>query len=317
MNYNNFGELLKAMRIERKWSLDEACSGVCNRRTYIRWENNESDPTSYYLHMLSNHFNCDLQAFYKLFICNETARAWTYKEKAEKLLQAADWVALYNCILEMEQISEFSSGENKQSICYYYSLYYYIYKKDYQQSIDYCINRLNIEDSSITFEFPIGKIYSNVGLCLLNCLAINFEHKGDINKCILVFKSILDIIDEKIIPDMTFYQSSDFEKKLYQAMCYNISLRYFQEDKLEEALKYAEKGINFSCKYHYMFHLTQILKLKFKILYKQKNYQEARSIYDSYYNLHLLETDQTTNIDEIELLHQDYSEILSIDPYKL
>ncbi len=90
MNFNNLGELLKALRQEKGWSQEEACEGICSKKTYSRWETNENVPTLFYFQALSNHFNCDLQAFYKILCCDGSAYVAELKDNALKCLNAKD-----------------------------------------------------------------------------------------------------------------------------------------------------------------------------------------------------------------------------------
>ena len=213
MEYKNFGELLKSIRLEKGWSQEEACKGVCDRRTYIRWEKGFSEPTDYYLHLLSFHFNYDLQAYYKVFICNESMRACAAKKRAENLIENGDWMQIHNFIKELQTYPEFQTGENKEHLIYYKVLYYYEFEKDYSIAIKYCVEGLKIENNAITLENPTDKFYSNIGICILNCLAICLNKIGKIDVSNQIYMGIMKNIDYKIIPEITYYQSLEFEKK--------------------------------------------------------------------------------------------------------
>jgi|GEM_PF-6934167 len=96
MEQKSFSELLKSLRLKNKWSQEEACEGVCDRRTYIRWEKGISEPSDYYLHLLSYRFNYDLQAYYKVFICNKSLSDLAYKQESYKHVENQDWPSLKN-----------------------------------------------------------------------------------------------------------------------------------------------------------------------------------------------------------------------------
>ncbi len=310
MNYKNFGELLKALRLEKGWSQQEACKDICDRRTYIRWEKNISEPSIFYFNLLSKRFNYDLQAYYKLFICDKSFMAWEYIEKANQYINNNDWVLLYECIEEMQRLSDFTFGENKMTLLYYLALYYNKHIKDYNISINYCIKGLKEEDIRITLDNPIGQIYSNIGLCLLNCLSSNFKKIDKHQQATNIYLSIINNIDNKIIPNLTYYQSSEFEKKLYQTIIHNLCLNYKNHNNISLALEYINKGINFSKQHNYLAKLPDLLELKFKLLYIRGDYKNAKQAYDLCSNLYLFQD----RFDEYSyckrILHSDYPELL-------
>ncbi len=309
MNYNNFGELLKSLRIKRGWSQEEACKDVCDRRTYIRWEKNESEPSLYYFHRLSEHFNCDLQAYYKLFICDETLLARKYKDKAEGYIINNEWQLLYVYMGEMKKLKDFSIGENKMTLLYYEALYYFEYVKEYNVSIDYCINGLKEEDDTLSIENLDGKIYSNIGLCLLNCLSCNLNKLNDPQKATTIYLKIIDSIDNKLIPGLTYYQSTEFEKKLYQTIIHNLCQNYEQDNDISSSLKYVNKGIDFSLKHDYLNKLADLFELKFKLLYELNNYEESKKAYDSCINLYLMQNRMDEYLYSKNLIHTKYPKL--------
>lgn len=289
MNYKNFSELLKDLRLKKGWSQEDACNGVCDRRTYIRWEKGMSEPSDYYLHLLSYRFNYDLQAYYKLFICNGSMNTWSYKQKANALLENRNWLLLYEYIEDIRRHTEFKTGENKETILYYMALYYYEYKKNYTLSTDYCIQGLKVENEAILASNPTEKIYSNVGICLLNCLAASYEKLQEIEKSNNIYIGVLNNIENKVIPSITYYQSTEFEKKIYLTVAYNLGLNYKRTNDIDLSLNIINKGIEFSVKHHYLNGLPDLLKLKYKLLYIKENYTESKQAFEQCTNLFLLQ----------------------------
>lgn len=312
MNYKNFGELLKSLRLEKGWSQEEACKDVCDRRTYIRWEKNESEPSLYYFHRLSNHFNCDIQAYYKLFICDGTLLARKCKEKAESYITNNEWQLLYAHIEEMKTLKDFSIGENKMTLLYYKALYYFTYVEDYNTSMEYCIKGLREEDVNLSLENLSENIYSNIGLCLLNCLSCNLNKLGDSQKANNVYLKIIASIDNKLIPDLTYYQSTEFEKKFYQVAIHNLCQNYKRDKKISLSLQYVNKGIDFSLKHNYLNKLADLFELKFKLLYDLNDYEDSRKAYDSCIDLYLLQNRMDEYLYCKNILDTNYPELKDI-----
>lgn len=291
MNDKRLGTIIKFIRSKKGLTQEEACSGICDRRTYIRWEKNEIEPSLYNMSKLSYRFNCDLQAYYKLLICDKSHRAWVYKEKLEYYFKQKDWKNLLNLLYEMQSFTEFQDGENKQTLLYYKALYYVEYESDYNQSLQICLEGLKSEDPGFLIDGDYSLITSNVGLSLLNCLACihNKIEKSDIaNK---IFLDLINRIDHKIIKEISYYQSIEYEKKLYQTAIYNLSNNLKRAHKYSEALNYINKGIDFSLQNNFLYCLSDLLELKFKLLYLQVDYVESKKAYNLCIHLHLLQND--------------------------
>lgn len=310
MEFNNLGELLKSLRLEKGWSQEEACKDICDRRTYLRWEKNICEPSIYYFNLLSNRFNYDLNAYYKIFICDKSLTAWRHKEAANQYVNSNNWAELYVFINNIKNLPDFSLGENKMTVQYYHALYHNKFTNNYELSSKYCIEGLKEEDINITLAKPIGKIYSNIGLCLLNCLSSNYKKTKKYNLATEIYLTIINNIESKLIPNITYYQSFNFEKKLYQTIINNLCLYYMQSDNILLALNYVNKGISFSNQYHYLDKLPDLLEIKFKLLYLQNEYKLAKEIYRLCVGLYQLQN----RIDEYlyceKLLYNQYPELL-------
>lgn len=279
MKGNTLGELLKNIRKEKKWTIDQACKGICDRRTYIRWESNQREPSLLYFNLLSNHFNYDIYAYYKIFIVDQNTTALKYKNIANNYIKNNEWDSLFEFITKIQNTPELSSTENKMNIEFYFALYYCHFALNYELSASYCINALKKEDEHITSQLPIGNINSNIGLCLLNCLANNYLELKKWDLAIEIYISTLKHIENKIIPNLTYYQSFDFDKRMYQNTIHNLCQHYRKNGDISLALNYVNKGIQFSNKYNYLENLPDLLEIKFKLLYMKGDYTQSHKIF--------------------------------------
>lgn len=289
MIQKKLGDIIKTIRLKKGLSQKEACKGICDRRTYIRWEKNEIEPSIYNINKLSNRFNYDFQAYYKMFICDLSEHAWLYKERAETYLVQKDWTNHYALLKEIDSFHEFQNGENKQTILYYKAIYFSKYKMDFNQSIKLCLEGLKEEDANYSITCQSLSIFSNVGLSLLNCLACNYNKIEKKQLANNIFRNLIEIIDNKIFKDLHYYQSIDFEKKLYQITTYNLSVNLKREKQYIDSLYYINKGIQFSLKHNYLFDLADLFQIKFKLLYLLDNYIEAKTAFNLCINLYLLQ----------------------------
>lgn len=309
MNYSEIGDLLKALRLSRSLSQEEACKDICDRRTYIRWEKNEVEPSNYNLHLLSNRFNYDLQAYYKFITRNDSLNTWKLKQQLDNYIQSREWNALFTETERLRNHLKFKSGENASLLCYYTALYYHCFKKEYENSANYCIQGLKIDNPAFSIDSPTLYFYSNIGLCLLNCLACNLNSLSKHEKANLLFNYILQSIDNKLLPEITYYQSTEFEIKIYQAVIYNLALNCQRNNDYKHALYYTQKGIDFLVQQNSLYELAELLKSKFISQYELKEYKEASLSYQQCMALYKLQRKHNEVTQTENKVHIDYPHI--------
>lgn len=310
MEQKNFSDLLKNLRLQKNWSQEEACEGVCDRRTYIRWEKGISEPSDYYLHLLSYRFNYDLQAYYKVFICNKSMSVFTHKQEAYRYISGSNWKSLKEFTDKIQVLPEFQTGEALQNIIYFKALYALKFEENYSLSINYCLEGLQIENNLVTLNNPTEKIFSNVGICTLNCLASTLTMLDKKEEAIKIYIGIMANIEDKIIPNISHYQSVEFEKNIYQVTAYNIGYSYQFSKEFRLALHYVNRGIDFSIQHHYLNKLAKLLELKFKILYQIEEYEEAKQTFSQCMSLNLLQNKTKQYKHGLEDLYSIYPKIL-------
>jgi transcriptional regulator with XRE-family HTH domain len=289
MNYNHFGELLKELRLSRNLTLDQLSEGVCSSRQLSRLEKGEFNPSIYILNQLSYKFNIDLQEYYKITFCDQTFQAYNYKFQCEQAIINCDVMLLRKLIEIMETLQEFQSGENLQYIFYGKALCSSLIDKNYIQSIQYCNSGLLIEDSSFTINTMKYKIYSNVGLTLINCIAGNYSSLHNNTQALKILEDLYLIMHDQINnTPFKMYLSSSFNKKLYQNTTYNLSIAYMNLEQFDKSLDYTEEGISYSLKENYLRFLPELLYQKMRLLYIMEKYSEAKDVYPIYQSFYQL-----------------------------
>jgi len=133
---------------------------------------------------------------------------------------------------------------------------------------------------------------------------------GKKEQCNNIYIEVLANIENKIIPDITHYQSTEFEKRIYQIITYNLGHNYMENNELDLAAKYINKGIEFSIKHNYLDKLAKLLELKFKLLYEKEEYEEAKKYFSQCMSLYLLQNKTNPYKWGLEDLHSIYPKIL-------
>lgn len=306
-----FGDLLKAIRKERGWTQAQACENVCDRRTYIRWETNVAEPSIYYLYRLSAHFNYDFQTYYRILLCDVTYQAQKYKSMADQAIEKRDWDALIQLVEKIENHEEFQLTPNKQAVHYYKAVYFFN-KGDSKKSKQHILTGLKLEDETIDLENPLGKIHSNAGICLLNCYATVCLAEKNVELAKKIFDHALNSLVCKIMPQISHYQSTDFELKTSQAISYNLAICYWKENDYEKSLSYSQKGIQFALNYNCMSYFSFLTSIQFQNLYKLERYEEAKHYSTLCLNLFWLQGYTDFYKECLDIIKNDCPKLLSM-----
>lgn len=304
MHYSHFGELLKEIRKTNNITLEQLADGICSVRQLSRIERGENNPSLYILHNISIKLNIDLQEYYRIHFSSGSFEAYDYKSKLEQLLINLDLHGVRELVEKVENLVHFKNGENRQYIIYGKALCSANLDKDYELSNNLCIEGLLIEDPSFNINEFEDKIYSNIGLTMINLLAVNYNRMEQYEKSFKIFQSLFLVLENHIFnAPFSMYNSLVFEKKLYQSTSCNLSIMYSDKDQYEIASEYVSKGISFSIKENYMRFLPELLAQKSRLLYKMGHTEDSHIAYQDCLSLYRLcrGTEQVEKIEtEIE-----------------
>lgn len=301
MYYKHFGELLKEIRTSNNITLEQLAEGICSVRQLSRIERGENNPSLYILHHISIKLNIDLQEYYRIHFSSGSFEAYDYKSKLEQLLINLDLYSVRELIEKIENQEHFKRGENRQYIIYGKALCSANLDKDYELSNKFCIEGLQIEDPAFNINKFEDKIYSNIGLTMINLIAVNYNRMGRYDESFEIFKSLFSVLENHIFnAPFSMYNSLAFEKKLYQSTSCNLSIIYSDKGQYDIAMKYVNKGIDFSIKENYMRFLPELLSQKSRVLYKIGYSEESYMAYQDCLSLNRLcrGTEQVKKIED-------------------
>jgi len=291
MEYEHFGYLLQELRTKYKMSREKLAQNICTPKQIYRIEKGKSEPSIYLLHQLSIKFNLDLNEYYKVHFTSNTLIGLEGAKSISDAIHMGDLPLLNSLVLKYEKLEDFKKGENLQLIYYGKALCSALLNNDYNAS-------LNIISKNM---------YSNIGISLLNCISQNYFALEQYNDGIKVLNEILTLLENFVVNSpYPMFKASLFSQRIYQVILHNFGNHLFEHGETKKALNYVEKGIDFSVKVYNLEFLPNLLLLKFKILYSEKEYEEAREYYNHIISLYKL-TNQEAALSELE--NTDYPEI--------
>jgi tetratricopeptide (TPR) repeat protein len=152
---------------------------------------------------------------------------------------------------------------------------------DYETSINYCIKGIQIDYPNFSIEKIKNYNFSNVSYAIINCLCCNYLALNKTSTALKIYLNLVKNIKSFFLElSYPLYRSTEYICKLYQVSLYNISDIYIEQGEYENALLYANIGINFSIDKNIFRFLPDLYFIKFKSNYYLENYIEAKKMYE-------------------------------------
>jgi transcriptional regulator with XRE-family HTH domain len=302
MNYEYFGKFLQELRLSKNMTRASLAQDICTPKQIYRIEKGLYEPSLYLINQLSIKFNLDLNEYFKMYFTNSTIVGLEGVNLINAAIEIGDVPLLKSLVEKYEKLEEFKKGKNIQSIFYGKALCVALLDKDYITSLDYCFKGIHIECPEFTIETITHHTYSNIGISLIICMSQNYFSTSQHSKGMNVLLDILTVLENYVlVSPYPMYQPSQFSKKVYQAVLYNISFHLLNKGDIVDALKYVETGIAFSLKEYNLRHLSDLIFMKFKILYQEEKYDEALEYYNQTLSLYKI-TNKELKASELETL---------------
>ncbi len=310
MKYEHFGILLQELRTKYNMSREKLAQNICTPKQIYRIEKGASEPSVYLLHQLSIKFNLDLNEYYKMHFTRNSLMGLEGVKSINAAIEHGDIPLIKSLIDKYEKLEDFKKGENLQHIYYGKALCSALLDNDYKISLEYCYKGIRIECPDFNIDKISENMYSNVGITLLSCISQNFFAMEQYDNGIKVLTGLLTVLETFVIDSpYPLFHSSQFSKKIYQGILYNMGVHLFEHREIKKALNYIDKGIAFSLKEYNLRHLPDLIFMKFKLLYSEQKYEEAREYYNHSVSLYKI-TNKESILAELESSAKtDYPEI--------
>ncbi|QHQ60545.1 helix-turn-helix domain-containing protein [Anaerocolumna sedimenticola] len=300
MNYEHFGVFLRELRLSRNMTREQLAQDICTPKQIYRIEKGVYEPSLYLINQLSIKFNMDLNEYFKMYFTSNTIAGLEGINSINAAIEREDIQVIKSTIDKYEKMEDFKKGENLQHIYYGKALCSAIIDNDFNTSLDYCFKGIRIEYPEFNMNNISKTMYSNIGISILNCIAQNYFAMEQHDKGMKVLTELLAVLEAFVINSpYPLFQASQFSQKIYQGVLYNVSVHLFDHGDIKEALTYVEKGIAFSLKVYNIRHLPNLIFMKFKILYCEQKYEEAREYYNRAVNLYKI-TNKEALLGELE-----------------
>lgn len=286
----NFAETLKAVRKSNHLSQKAVCQDICSIREYMRIENDQHEPSNYFLRKISQRLGYDFEAYYFSLMANgEDASFFEHRKELMQLCKSKEYLLLREKIEFLYSLPLYSLLENKKMLMYYEAIYYSEYEKDYDKSNQLCMKIIKDDDPHATIDSFCSKIYSKYAIFSAHNIALNYSAQDDKTKMIQIYKALIDRINELDRDDISFYQSNLYRRNLHQTLLYNLSINYFKVNNLIESERCIDDAIKYAADYSSLFLLAELCGQKAQILCDVGNFAEAKKYLELSTGLYLLQ----------------------------
>lgn len=311
MEYKHFGIYLRELRESRQWTQEQLAQGICSSKQIYRIEKGTYEPSLYLLNQLSIKFNLDLNTYYKIHFSNSSTSSFYVYNQIQDAIKANNLKLLKDLVHQYNLHPDFTTGSNLQLMCYAKALILSLDNQEYLSSIDICYKGIYIEAPSFDLKNIRNSFLSNTGMALINTLRLNYYRLGEYEKSKEILIDLIYSIEYfSINATNSFNEVSEFVKKFYQLLLFNLCILLFDQNNFKDAIIYAEKGISYSNKINSIRYLPELLFIKFQVLYSQDNMIAAKEIYTQCTTL-LQITQQHTKLDDVhDVVQKKYPELL-------
>ncbi len=300
MSYEHFGNFLRELRESRNLTREQLAQNICTPKQIYRIEKGEYEPSLYLLNQLSIKFNLDLNEYFKMYFSSNTIVGFEGIKQINSAIEHNDIKSLKSLIENYEKLEDFKHGENLQHILYGKALCSAIMDGDYKLSLIYCMKGILIENPCFSIDKIRESTYSNVGFSLIHCISCNYLSMNQTKTGIQILYELLYVLENYILNSpYSMYQASQFSKKIYQNTLYNMSLHLLKSGDVKNAHYYVNKGIDFSLKEYNLRFLPELIYMKFKLLYYEQEYEEAKKYYNRIISLYEI-TNQEVKVKEFK-----------------
>lgn len=261
----SLGQLLKDIRKENKYTQEDVAKALfMSRRTLIRIENDETEPTIELLSQLSDLYRTNLLSLIYEKIKFKNASAMHIIQNLENICMNSNYDSIKSVLKDLYSICE-KDPENKNLLQYYYTYcgFYYVNssKMDLNLAIEFLNRALTIFNKNFIISEYKDFVYSDIELRALCALSLAYKKrdKTDEYEDILEysFKTLKKISSTYFILGNQYASSLTFQSRI------------------DESLSLVDKLIEKAKKYNHQVFLPLLFYLNFLNYNIVKDYEKS------------------------------------------
>ncbi len=301
--FADFGDVLRYYRNKEGLSQAQLAEGICTRMYISQIEQNKQIPTLYMVSAFSNRMGVNLFDAYALVTEHNDFDTHRKIETLHEAINAEDGNRIYELAEEYSSMPGFSGGVPLQCIKHAFALYYSNVLHDYEKSIAYATEGLEVSGVPDADMTPTPML-SVVDLCLLLAKSVDLcrhelldegrKYLEYLHEC-----ARLRLTQSRYIAN----RNRRFDINLFALTTYNICV--FFPDETEKNLKLLEKTIGLLYDHRCSDLQGELQLYQARYLYDTGEMRRARNcFYAGYYLLACQRTEEEAEEDARDILEE-------------
>ena len=302
-HYITIGEIIRHYRKEKGLSQAALADGICERKYISNLENNKNIPTLDIINQLSERLQINLYETYALMLRHHDIDTHNKIEKLSQHFTFEKAKFLLPLIEEYEKLPAFQYGEPLQIIKYAKALYLSNEKRNFSEAIAMSLEGLSIDKNFHMNNSPMPLSLSNVELCLLNAIGVDYCRNNQPQEGKKYFQYLLDYVYQLYaINHYASNRNNQFEIKMLSNVVYNY-FTFFRDDPLFDS-ENIDKALLVLKTLHCHHKLPELLLCKTYLKCKAEQLEEAKQLYTLAHSLalYLYEAQHVENIEKSILI---------------
>lgn len=307
------GTYIRQKRLDKGWTQERLCEGVCNAATLSRIENNERTPSVSVAKALLQKLGLPDGQFFALLGKDDIAVEKLQKDirsDSLRLRRAAEpeRAGIREQILEkLEKLEDLGGDDNRFVQQFILSTKASVGGPDGSYSYEERLEML-LEAIRLTVpRFDVKNIpdfqYSMAEIVIINQISLTYARSGDRKKAISIFRRLLQYIEK-------YNQDLDKYPRQFCLIAHNCAADLGLEKQHAESIKLAEKGQRVSVqKGDYQF-LPGFLAIQAECYFFLGNLEKSKQFYSQAYYLYEILGDDANRA----LIAQEMKERLGLEP---
>ena len=294
-NNITIGEIIKHYRLQKKLSQEKLAQGICDRKYISHIELDKQIPTLDIVNQLSERLGVNLYETYALMLRHHDIETHNKIELLNQHFSSRNISKLRELIQHYEQLTEFQYGEPHLHLEHAKSMCVSWESQNYEEVIKISLQALSTKEPFSIDSPPYNPRFSNIELCILNTIALNYCRAGNLKEGKKYFDFLYNYIDELFTQShYATNRNNHFEIRFFSTLVYNYFI-FFKEETVDIQSR-VDSALSLLKSLHSHRNLPELLLCKTLFLLLDNDITTATATYQTAHHLGLY------------LYNQDYQE---------
>ena len=265
----SIGSTIRDLRVEEGLSQEELCFGICSVSNLSKIENETRVPNRVTFEALMQRLGKDV-SFYMIFMSKKEADQAQLFQKAISNIFFNNYTQVKDIFLKLKELeNELNNNLFEQEMAFIKCIldqYYYYKDDDYLKRYK---SILSLSECKCDPEFIRTHRFTYVEISIMIYIVEEVYQRGNILDAIDILKSLEQYINQKVCTDT-------LRAKMIQVILYLLSKYYFEIDRFNDSLEYAEKGLELCEIYDHLWVFPAFLCYKGLVLEEIGKKEQSR-----------------------------------------